>query len=156
MEADVAALNGLLAESADLRSALASPLVTRGDKAAVLAAVAKKAGFHDLTARFLAVLAKRGRAYLLPEVLAAFSAEMATRRGRVTARVESAHPLTAAQTKAIAKALSTKAAQVELEAAVNPALLGGVVVTLGSVRMDDSLRGKLERLRGRMEKDNAA
>ncbi len=156
---DVEALGALIAESADLAALLRSPLVEKTDVAAVLAAIAKRAGFQDLTARFLRVMARRGRARLLPQVVEALAADMAARRGEVTARVESAVALTAKQQKALAQALTAArggAGQVTVDNVVDPAVLGGLVVTVGSVRIDDSLRGKLARLENRMQGARAA
>lgn len=157
IEADAGGLRQLIAESAEFAALLRAPLVAKSDKVAVFAALAKKAEFSDLTARFLQVLARRGRTALLPGILDAFDVEMAERQGQVTARVESAIALTEKQKKDLTAVLAaTKKGKIAIDNVVDPAVLGGLIVTVGSTRMDDSLRGKLARLGAQMRGGMAA
>jgi F-type H+-transporting ATPase subunit delta len=97
---------------------------------------------------FLALLAERGRLRLLPEIRRQFERLRAEAEGRIQGRLRSAHPLEAREIAEIAAALGRRLARrVELEAAVDPALIGGFVVELGDRVIDASLRGRLERLR---------
>lgn len=97
---------------------------------------------------FLALLAERGRLRLLPEIRRQFEALRAEAEGRARGRLRSAHPLTEQEVGAIAAALGRRmGCTVELEPAVDPALLGGFLVELGDRVIDASLRGRLERLR---------
>ncbi|KAA5802324.1 F0F1 ATP synthase subunit delta [Alkalicaulis satelles] len=148
VEADMTALGAAFAQSAELRRALSSPVHKTGDKAAVLAALAQKLKFQDMTARFLAVTAGNGRAGELPDMARAFAALAAKRRGALSADVASADALTAAQLKDLAAALKTALGKdVEIRAEVRPELIGGLIVKVGSRLFDSSLSTQLEGLR---------
>jgi F-type H+-transporting ATPase subunit delta len=132
---DVAALRRMRADSSDLRTLLASPAFTSTDKAKALGALAAKAKFSETTRKFLGLLAANGRASVLPEALAAFE-------------VTTAAPMSAAQSKAVAEALRTALGKApEIETRVDPALLGGIRVRVGSKLFDASLRSKLDSLK---------
>ncbi len=152
VEGDMEALAAMLGESDDLRGVLASPIIPAVQKAHALGAIAKKAGFCDLTTRFLAVVLRAGRGDVLGAILRAFATMLSADRGEVVASVQSAVPLTATQTKALAKSLGTT----RLEASVDEGLLGGLVITVGSLRLDDSLKSKLARLGDEMRGGRAA
>jgi F-type H+-transporting ATPase subunit delta len=147
VEKDFVDLSAMLAASDALRLVTASPLASRAAQADALTAIAAKAGFQKLTANFLGVLAQNRRVPALDAVIRAFNRELKKRRGIIEAKVESAFALTPAQTKAlqdqIAQGLGSK---VTLDVSVNKDLLGGMVVTVGSRMIDDSVRRKLERL----------
>ena len=144
--ADIAALRRMRADSADLRSLLASPAFTAADKAR--AALAAKANFSETTQKFLGLLAGNGRAAALPEAVAAFEALHAAARGAVAAVVTTAAPMTAAQSKGVAEALRAALGKApEIETRVDPALLGGIRVRVGSKLFDASLRSKLDSLK---------
>jgi len=146
--ADVASLRRMRADSSDLRTLLASPAFTAGDKASALVALAGKANFSETTRKFLGLLAANGRASVLPEVLAAFEALDAAARGAVSAVVTTAAPMSAAQSKGVAEALRTALCKApEIETRVDPALLGGIRVRVGSKLFDASLRSKLDSLK---------
>ena len=144
---DLRALRSLLAESADLGRLIRSPLLSRGDQARALGAVLEAAGLSDLTRRFAALIARNRRLFALPAMIDAFLAELARRRGEVTARVTVAAPLDEAQREALddqlRRALGSK---VSVEVETDPALLGGMVVRVGSRMIDSSLRTKLDKL----------
>ncbi len=145
---DVAALRRMRADSSDLRTLLASPAFTSTDKANALGALAAKAKFSETTRKFLGLLAANGRASVLPEALAAFEALDAAARGAVSAVVTTAAPMSAAQSKAVAEALRTALGKApEIETRVDPALLGGIRVRVGSKLFDASLRSKLDSLK---------
>ena len=146
--ADVAALRRMRADSADLRTLLASPAFTAADKSRALAALAAKAKFSETTRRFLGLLAANGRTSALPDVITAFEALDAAARGAVSAVVTTAAPMSAAQSKAVASALQTALGKApEIETRVDPALLGGIRVRVGSKLFDASLRSKLDSLK---------
>ena len=144
---DLAALQQMLADSADLRQLVASPVVGHAAQAAVINALAEKAGFDGLTRRFLGVVAANHRLFALEAIAKAFLAELATRRGELQAEVISARPLSPAQVSAVEnglnKALSAKTTLVQQ---VDPALLGGLVIRVGSQLIDASLKSRLDRL----------
>jgi len=152
VESDVDTLGAALAESGELRAALKSPVYTAGDKAAALNALAGKLGLGELTARFVAVAARNGRAGDLEDAVRAFKALAARERGEVSAGVISADALTQAQLKELKAALKTALGKdVDIRTQVRPDILGGLIVKVGSRMFDSSLRTKLEGLRKTMK-----
>jgi F-type H+-transporting ATPase subunit delta len=151
VEKDMAELTGMLAQSADLQTMIRNPLTGRKTQETAILALARQAKFNDLTVRFLGVVAQNGRLGALEGIVKAFGNELRKRRGEVQAQVQTAYALTPAQTKElqdqIAKAMGTN---VTLDVSVNPELLGGMTVTVGSRMIDDSVRSKLQRLQRAM------
>ena len=148
VEGDLKALKGMIAESADLRRLLASPAFTAEDKGKGLAAIAAKARFNATTQKFLGLVAAHGRARELTGIIGAFSKLSADYRGVVSAEVVSAIPLSAAQSSDIAAALRTALGKdPEITTRVDPAILGGVKVRVGSRLFDASLKSKLDSLK---------
>ena len=148
VEADLGALKAAREESADLRRVLASPAYTAEDKGKVLSAIAEKAGFNQTTRNFLGVLAANRRASALPAVTAAFARLSAAHRGVVAAEVTTAVKLTAAQAKGVKAALAQALGKdPEITTKVDPAILGGLKVRVGSRLFDASLRSKLDSLK---------
>lgn len=146
--ADLQSLKKMSAESQDFRVLLASPAFSAEDKGKALAALAAKGKFHATTQKFLGLLAANGRVSALPAVIAGFEALAAKARGAVAAQVVTALPLTAAQTKGVAQALRTAlGADPEITTRVDPTLLGGIKVQVGSRLFDASLRSKLDSLK---------
>ena len=144
----------MLESSPELQALVRSPLVGAGAQQAALAALADRAKFSTLTKNLLLTLAQNRRLADISNVLKAVSENIASRRGEVLAKVESATELTAAQKKSLEESLGqTIGRPVSLDATTNSALIGGVVVTLGSLMIDDSIRTKLERM-GRAMKHN--
>jgi F-type H+-transporting ATPase subunit delta len=137
----------LLDESADLRRLIRSPVLSREDQGRAIAALAERAGFEPLTVQFLGLLAQKRRLFVLPEIIAAYQAMLARHKGQVSAELVSAVPLSEDQARAVQEQLSTALGQaVTLARAVDPGLLGGLVVRVGSRMIDASLRTKLQRL----------
>jgi len=133
-----------LAESADLRALVTSPIVGRTDAANAIGAVAKAMKLDSLTTKFLGVLAENRRLAALPGMIDAFNAIVANHRGEVTAKVTSAHPLTAEQVKTLTANLKSRVGRdVTVATTVDPAILGGLVVQLGSQLIDGSIRTRL-------------
>lgn len=148
VEADLKALKKMRADSQDFRTLLASPAFSAADKGRALAALAAKAKFHATTRKFLGLLAANGRSSALPEVIAGFEALSAKARGVVSAQVVTAVALTAAQSKGVAAALRTALGRdPEIETRVDPSILGGIKVRVGSRLFDASLRSKLDSLK---------
>lgn len=147
IEKDIADLKLMLESSEDLRTLTRSPLVSRGVQQAALAAVAEKAKLHRLTRNFLLVLAQNRRLPEIESMLNAVGENLSARRGELRARVESATALSDAQKKTLEETLSKTVGQpVAVDATINPALIGGVAVTLGSLLIDDTVKTKLERM----------
>jgi F-type H+-transporting ATPase subunit delta len=145
--ADLAAFKTLLDESADLRRLIRSPVISREDQGKALATLAERAGFAELTTRFFGVVAEHRRLYALPAMIEAYGAMLAEHKGEVGAELISAVPLQDQQIATLEKQLSTAVGkQVMLSTRVDPGLLGGLVVRVGSRMLDASLRTKLRQL----------
>jgi F-type H+-transporting ATPase subunit delta len=152
VETDLATLGAGLAESGDLAALTTNPELSRDAQGKAMAAVAQTLGLSSLTANFLGVLAGNRRLGKLPAIIAAFKAIAAAQRGEVTATVTSAHPLSDDQIAALKTKLTQREGRtVMLTAAVDPDLLGGLVVTLGSQRIDASIRTRLNSLAKAMQ-----
>lgn len=148
VEADLNSLRTALAESKDLRTLLGSPTFSAEDKAKGLAGIAAKAKFNPTTGKFLGLLAANGRAAVLPAAIEAFAKLSAAARGAVFAEVTTALPLDAAQAKGVAAALRQSLGKdPEITTRVDPAILGGIKVKVGSRLFDASLRSKLDSLK---------
>ncbi len=144
---DLKQLAALLGEVADLKALIQSPLFKRAEQGAALEAVLGKAGAHDLTRRFVGVLAANRRLVALPDVIKAFLARLAGKRGEVVAEVTSAAPLTDAQVKAVTETLKAAlGGKVLVDLKTDASLIGGLVVRVGSKLIDNSLKTKLMRL----------
>jgi F-type H+-transporting ATPase subunit delta len=147
VSADLATLRSMIAESADLRRMLNSPVITRDEQRKAMTALMDKAAIGDLTQRFVLVVARNHRLFALPAMIEAYLSELARRRGEITAEVTSARSLSDAQQSALLEALrSAVGGKVQLDLKVDPALIGGLVVKVGSRMIDSSLRSKLQRL----------
>lgn len=150
--ADLAALTAMISGSPDLTRLIRSPVIPRADQQRALDAIMVAAGLGQLVRNFAGVAAANRRLFALPAMIVAFRALLAARRGETTAQVVSATGLTNDQQAAIAdalrRALGTKVA---VEAKIDPGLLGGLVVKVGSRLVDNSLRTRLERLRFAMK-----
>jgi F-type H+-transporting ATPase subunit delta len=148
VEADLKSLKAAIADSRDLRVLLASPAFSAEDKGKGLAAIAAKAQFDPVTRKFLGLLAANRRAAALSATITAFEALAAKARGAVSAQVTTAVPLSAAQSLGVAAALRQALGKdPEIETRVDPAILGGVKVQVGSRLFDASLRSKLDSLK---------
>ena len=137
----------LMGESADLKRLVESPVISRADQGKAILAVAEKAGVDQLTSRFLGVLAEHRRLFVLPGIAKAYGTMLAAHKGEVAAEVVSAVPLGEAELDTLKKSIAGFMGQaVTVETRVDPALLGGVVVRVGSRMLDASLRTKLQQL----------
>jgi F-type H+-transporting ATPase subunit delta len=144
---DLASMRALLAESADLRRMIRSPVIARGEQGRAIAALAERAELQQITRNFLGLLAKNRRLFALPEMIRHFLAELARRRGEVTAEIAVAQELSPAQKERITAEIARAAGQkVTLDIRVDPSLLAGLTVRLGSRLVDASLKSKLHRL----------
>lgn len=148
VRADLASLKAAWLESADLRRLATSPVLAAEDQQKGLVAIADAAKFDATTKRFLGLLAQNGRARDLGGVITGFEALYARHAGVVAAEVVSATALTPAQTKALQAALATALRKVpEMTIRVDPALLGGLKVKVGSRLFDASLKTKLDQMK---------
>jgi F-type H+-transporting ATPase subunit delta len=149
---DLRGLRGLLRDSAALARLIRSPVLSRAEQAKAIAAVAQAAGLSPLTRNFLGLLAQNRRLFALPEMIQSFLRQLAERRGEVTARVRAAQPLSAEQHAAIDERLRKAVGRkVAIDVEVDPSLLGGLVIKVGSRMIDASLKSKLHRLQLQMK-----
>ena len=147
VESDLETLADALRESAELRALIRNPEVSREALGRVLAGLGDTLKLTDLTRSFLGVLAQNRRVAELPAIIRAFQAIAAAQRGEVTAEVASAHPLTDEQLATLEQKLRAREGRtVKLKTRVEPELLGGLVVTIGSKRIDGSIRSRLNSL----------
>jgi len=144
---DLAAVSQALAESAELKALTTSPLVGREEAVRAVAATARAMKLDTITGNFLGVLAKNRRLGQLPNVIRAFNTLSARHRGELTAEVTSAHSLDDGQVDAIKQNLRTRMGRdIAVDLNVDPAILGGLVVKIGSQMIDGSIRTKLNNL----------
>ena len=147
VESDLDSLEAALGESAELRALIRNPEISREQIGKVMTGVGQKIGLTDLTKNFLGVLAENRRVAELPAMIRAFHMIAAAQRGEVTAEVASAHALTDEQIATLETKLRAREGRtVKLKTRVDPALLGGLVVTVGSKRIDGSIRTRLNSL----------
>ncbi|GAW42030.1 ATP synthase subunit delta [Brevundimonas sp. SH203] len=148
VRADVVSLKTVWIESADLRRLATSPIISTDDQVKGLVAVATQARFEKNTVNFLGLLAQNGRARDLGAVIAGFERLYAKHAGIVAAEVVSAQPLDARQLAAIKTALNASLGKApELTTRVDPSILGGLKVKVGSKLFDASLKTKLDQMK---------
>ena len=149
---DLSDLKQLIADSDDLTKLLRSPLIDRDDKARAMTAILDRGGAHELTRRFVGVAAENNRLFALASMIEAYLAELARRRGEITAEVTSARALTDEQLQQLTDSLRAKlGGKIAVEPNVDPSLIGGLVVRVGSRMIDASLKTKLQRLQYAMK-----
>jgi len=148
VERDLTGLAQMLDASGDLRRLVLSPVISTDDQAKAFNAILAKAGVAGLVRNFVNLIVRNRRLFALRDMIKAFRALLARERGEVSADVTSAHPLTAEQMQALADTLRISIGKhVRIETRVDPNLLGGLVVKVGSRMIDSSLRTKLNNLK---------
>jgi F-type H+-transporting ATPase subunit delta len=152
VEADLKALSAAIGASTDFRAMLKSPVYDADAKARAVGAVADRAGVSALTKNFLGVVARNRRLFALDAVIAAFMQRLAEHRGEVSAEAVTAAPLSTDQTKRLRGEIERVVGKaVNLNVKIDPELLGGMVVKVGSTMIDSSLKTKLNRLKSVMK-----
>ena len=139
---------GMIDGSPDLQRLIKSPVFSADEQLSAVAAILEKAGISGIAANFIKVAASNRRLFAVPGMIRAFREIAARHRGEVSAQVTAARALTAAQEtelKAALKGVTGK--DVTINVAVDPAILGGLIVKLGSRQIDTSLRTKLSTLK---------
>ena len=148
IEADLEAFARLVAESPDLKRLIRSPVFSSEEQQRAVAAVLERAGIGGLVANLIKVAAGNRRLFAVPDMITAFRRLAAQQRGEVSAEVTSAEPLADQHVAALKAALKASLGKdVTLTASVDPSLIGGLIVKVGSRMIDDSLRTKLSSLR---------
>jgi F-type H+-transporting ATPase subunit delta len=145
---DLSTVRGMLEASADLRRMVRSPVIARDAQGRAVAAIAEHAGLGQLVSNFLGLLARNRRLFALQEMIRGFDARLAEHRGEVTAEVASARPLSEAQSREVKATLARALGrEVRLRDVVDPSLIGGIMVRVGSRMIDASLKARLQALR---------
>ena len=147
VQASLDTLSEALAESDDLKELTNSPVLSRDDAGKAIAATAKTLGVDKLTTNVLGVLAANRRLDQIPAIIRAFSTLASSHRGEITAEVTSAHPLDDKQIDALKAQLKKRVgSDVSVSTAVDPSILGGLVVRIGSQMIDSSIKTRLNTL----------
>ncbi len=152
VESDLLAVEAALAESADLREMIVSPIFSREDMASAVKALAAQMDLGPEVGNTLGLMAVNRRLFVLPSLISTMKTLIAAERGEVTAEVATARPLTAAQIEALRATLKARVGKdVELALTVDESLIGGLVVRVGSRMIDSSIRAKLAKLQNVMK-----
>jgi F-type H+-transporting ATPase subunit delta len=151
--ADLSAFSGLLDESTDLQRFVKSPVFTAEEQVAALGAILTKAGIAGIAANFLKLVASKRRLFAIYDMIRDFKTLHDAARGITRAAVTVAEPLKDEHVAALKGALGevTGGKEVDIAVKVDPAIIGGLVVQLGSRMVDGSLRTKLNSLRTRLK-----
>jgi F-type H+-transporting ATPase subunit delta len=148
IETDLVTFQGLLDQSPDLVRLVRSPVIATDDQNKAIAAILDKVRISGLAANFLKLVTSNRRLFSIQDIIKAYRALAARSRGEVTAEVTSAVPLNNEQTAALKETLKASVGKdVTLQARVDPSLLGGLVVKVGSRMIDSSLKTKLQNLK---------
>ena len=148
VERDFAALKTAVGDSADLARLVRAPVFSREEQQKGMDAVLRRMEAAPLTVRFVLLLAAKRRLFVLLDAIRAFETLAARLRGEVRAQVTSARPLSDAEVSELRAVLKSRLGRdARLDAKVDPSLLGGLVVKVGSRMIDSSLRTKLDGLR---------
>nr|WP_246534454.1 F0F1 ATP synthase subunit delta [Aliiroseovarius lamellibrachiae] len=152
VEGDLDALEAVLADSADFRNLITSPVYTRDEQGAGVGAIAKQMKLSPMVANVLGLMAQKRRLFALPQLVAALRAAIAEDKGEVTAEVTAAKAMTKAQQDKLAKSLKASIGKdVKVNVAVDEDLIGGLVVKVGSRMIDTSIKAKLDALQNSMK-----
>jgi F-type H+-transporting ATPase subunit delta len=145
---DLETLRQLIDGNDDLKRLVKSPVFTREEQGAAIGAILDRVKVHALTRRFVLFVATQRRLFAFQDIARSFAQRLADLRGEMTARVTSASQLSSTQVAALKATLKTAfgGRDVALDAQVDPSLLGGIVVKVGSRMIDSSLRTKLTNL----------
>ena len=151
LERDFASLTAMIAESPELARLVKAPVFSREEQAKGMNAILHQMEAAPLTRRFVLLLASKRRLFALADAIRGFGLLVAKMRGEVTAQVTSARVLSDAEVSELKTILKSKLGRdARLDAKVDPSLLGGLVVKVGSRMIDSSLRTKLNGLRAAM------
>ncbi len=151
VQAQLESFRDALAVSHELREALMTPAIGAGSKRKALDGIAKLLGLSPIVVNFLSLVKDRRRVPMMEDICAMFREQTDARLGILRARVSSARPLDSGQQEAMMEHLrSATGKRVEVDYSVNPDLVGGATVTIGSTVFDGSVRGQLEGLRRRL------
>ncbi len=151
--ADLKDLAALLVDNEDLKSMVGSPAITWNEQMNGITGILERAGADALTVKFVGTVAANGRSHALALIIRAFLEEHARRRGEISAEVISAVALDKSRAAAVKKVVGRLAGsdKLSLSMRVDPSLIGGLVVRIGSRMIDTSIKTKLNRLETAMK-----
>jgi F-type H+-transporting ATPase subunit delta len=145
---DLSHFSTMLDESRDLERLVRSPVFSAGDQERALTSLLGKAGMSPLSVNFFRLLAANRRLFVSRDAIKGFRALLARERGETSAEVTTAHPLSDQQMSELKAALkATAGGEIRIETRVDPSILGGLIVKLGSRMVDSSLKTKLNKLK---------
>ncbi len=148
VEGDLVKFQELLDESPDLLRVVRSPVIGSGDQSRAIATILNKVGIGGLTANFLKLVTANRRLFVIQDIIKVYRALSAKARGEITAEVTSAFALNDGQVTALKDMLKASVGKdVTLQQRVDPSLLGGLVVKVGSRMIDSSLKTKLQNMK---------
>lgn len=148
VEAELVRFDGFIDESADLRLLIRSPVFTDEQQEKAVAAILGKAGMTGIAANFICLLARKGRLFALPDAIRIYRDLVRTSKGIVRAEVVVAEEPSAKMLASVKEALKeTAQAEVDIDLRVDPNLIGGLIVKMGSRMVDASVRTKLNSIR---------
>jgi len=152
VESDLLVFRSLLNESADLCRLISSPVFSAEDQERAIGAVTDKAGITGIVGNLVRLVARNRRLFTLPDILTGFQALLADHRGEITADVTSARALSETQTTALKAAMKASLGKdVTIHSRVDPAILGGLIVKVGSRMIDSSIKTKLNIMKSRLK-----
>lgn len=152
VQRDLAALEAMIADSPDLTRLVRSPVFSAEEQGKALAAVLDKAGIAGIAANFLKVVAANRRLFAVAEMIRGFNRLVARHKGEVTAEVTVAETLNDARMAEIKAALKVVTGKdVQVDVTVDPSIIGGLKVKVGSRMVDASLRTKLNSIKFAMK-----
>jgi F-type H+-transporting ATPase subunit delta len=155
IEQDLGRFQALMEANPDVTRLVRSPVFSAEEQGKAISALLAKQGIGGLTANFFKLLAKNRRLFATPDMMKHFRTLVARDQGVVEAEVTSAHALSPEQTTQLSDTLKAQAGKnVKIHAKVDPAILGGLVVKIGSRMIDSSLRTKLSNLKIAMKGAN--
>ena len=144
---DLRQLQAMLQGSGDFLRLIRSPVLSRDQQGKAVGVLAERAGLSPLVRDFLAVVARNRRLFAVPAIIEAFLAKLAARRGEVNAQVTAAQALNEAQLGALNEQLRRSiGSRVSVDVRIDPGLIGGMIVKVGSRMVDGSIKSKLQRL----------
>jgi F-type H+-transporting ATPase subunit delta len=149
VKADLEKFDELMSQSAELERLVRSPVFSADDKLKALSAVLDKAGIKGIASNFLRVLTTNRRLFAVRDVIRGYRALVARHRGEVTAQVTVAEKLSDKNLAALKDALKSKTAgkDIDLDVRIDPSIIGGLIVKVGSRMVDSSLRTKLNSIK---------
>jgi F-type H+-transporting ATPase subunit delta len=149
VKTDLEKFDALMADSPELERLVRSPVFSADDKLKALSAILDKAGIKGLAANFLRVLTTNRRLFAVRDVVRGYRALVARHRGEVTAQVTVAEKMSDKNLEALKDALKSKTAgkNIDLDVKIDPTIIGGLIVKVGSQMVDSSLRTKLNSIK---------